>query len=90
MPRGRDDDPHPPRHDHEAWVTCELCLRKVPPQLITQHHLMPKQKGGKAEHKTPLCKPCHKQVHAIFTNRELAKDTPRSRGYGRRRCSNRT
>jgi hypothetical protein len=24
-------------------------------------------------HKTPLCKPCHKQVHAMFSNKELAK-----------------
>jgi hypothetical protein len=39
--------------------------------LITLHHLTPKQKGGKAEHRTPLCRPCHKQIHATFTNTEL-------------------
>ena len=25
----------------------------------------------KAEHKTPMCKPCHKQLHALFSNKEL-------------------
>ena len=53
------------------WEACSLCERKVPPTLITQHHLTPKERGGKAEHKTPMCKPCHKQLHAVFTNKEL-------------------
>jgi hypothetical protein len=44
--------------------------------LITQHHLTPKQKGGKAEHRTPMCKPCHKQVHATFSNTDLARVYP--------------
>lgn len=46
----------------------------VPEALITLHHLTPKQKGGKAEDRTPLCKPCHKQLHATFSNAELAKE----------------
>jgi len=71
MPRGVED--HPPRHNHDEWIACALCQRKVPPQLITQHHLKPRQKGGKAEHRTPLCKPCHKQVHATFGNTDLAR-----------------
>src|SRR4051812_43671009 len=54
-------------------VTCELCERGVPARLITLHHLTPKQKGGKAEHRTPLCKPCHKQIHATYGNTELAR-----------------
>ena len=37
------------------------------------HHLKPRQKGGKAEHRTPLCKPCHKQLHATYSNAQLAK-----------------
>lgn len=51
---------------------CALCGREVPAELITLHHLKPKQKGGKAEHRVPLCKPCHKQLHALFSNAELA------------------
>ena len=53
--------------------TCSLCERQVPTGLITQHHLTPKARGGKAEHKTPLCKPCHKQLHALFSNKELER-----------------
>ena len=57
----------------EEYVRCALCEREVPPRLITQHHLTPKQKGGKAEHRAPMCKPCHKQVHATFGNTDLAR-----------------
>jgi hypothetical protein len=52
---------------------CALCQRQVPSHLITQHHLKPREKGGTAEHKTPMCKPCHKQLHAMFSNNDLAK-----------------
>ncbi len=52
---------------------CTLCGRVVPKRIITLHHLKPRQKGGTAEERTPLCKPCHKQVHAVFTNTELAQ-----------------
>jgi 5-methylcytosine-specific restriction protein A len=41
--------------------------------MVTLHHLTPKQKGGTAEDRTPLCRPCHKQLHATFDNRELAR-----------------
>jgi hypothetical protein len=62
---------HPPSHDDSG--TCELCQRRVPRGLITLHHLVPKQKGGKADVRVPLCKPCHKQIHATFANNDLAK-----------------
>ena len=54
-------------------VRCQLCERAVPGRLITLHHLTPKQKGGKAEDRTPLCKPCHKQLHAMYSNADLAR-----------------
>ena len=60
----RHPDPHQPQ-------PCSLCQRLVPPHLITLHHLKPKERGGKAEHRTPLCKPCHKQLHATYSNKEL-------------------
>jgi 5-methylcytosine-specific restriction protein A len=56
-----------------STLTCSLCGREVPAHLITQHHLKPREKGGTAEHRTPLCKPCHKQLHALFSNNDLAK-----------------
>jgi hypothetical protein len=60
--------------EHDSWARCELCERDVPRALITMHHLTPRERGGKAGDRTPLCKPCHKQLHATFGNRELARD----------------
>ncbi|HEY7116288.1 MAG TPA: HNH endonuclease signature motif containing protein [Tepidisphaeraceae bacterium] len=56
------------------WQRCSLCERLVPLSLITLHHLKPRQRGGKAEHRTPLCKPCHKQLHATYSNKELDRE----------------
>ena len=52
---------------------CRLCEREVPRGMITLHHLTPRQKGGRADVRTPLCKPCHKQLHATFSNAALAQ-----------------
>ena len=57
--------------------TCGLCERQVPREMITLHHLRPCEEGGKAEHRTPLCRPCHKQLHAVFSNKALAKSLDR-------------
>ena len=53
--------------------SCSLCERMVERGMITLHHLTPRQKGGRPEHRVPLCKPCHKQLHATWSNAELAK-----------------
>src|SRR5687767_5730081 len=66
---------HPRDKDCETG-TCQLCNREVPRSLITLHHLTPKQKGGKADDRTPLCRPCHKQLHATFSNADLARAYP--------------
>ncbi|RYG49735.1 hypothetical protein EON79_00305 [bacterium] len=56
---------------------CQLCERDVP--TTTVHHLVPKQVGrrkGRKIHELPtadLCSPCHKQLHALFPNRELSE-----------------
>ena len=62
-----------PRPPEPPTPACSLCQRQVPAELITQHHLKPREKGGKAEHRTPLCRPCHKQLHALFSNADLAR-----------------
>ncbi|WP_454191666.1 HNH endonuclease [Paenibacillus sp. Marseille-Q7038] len=49
--------------------TCALCKRKVP--VTTVHHLTPREEGGKDKPTANLCIPCHKQIHNLFTNREL-------------------
>lgn len=53
---------------------CAFCDRHVPGNLLTWHHTLPRQKGGKAEHRVPMCRPCHKQIHATFSNRQLERD----------------
>lgn len=49
---------------------CELCERET--QTLTGHHLIPKEKGGRDYHVAYLCKTCHAQIHALFTNLELS------------------
>ena len=38
----------------------------------TVHHLLPKEMGGTFGHTAHLCIPCHKQIHALYTNKEIA------------------
>jgi 5-methylcytosine-specific restriction enzyme A len=49
---------------------CELCSREE--VEVTVHHLTPKEMGGTFMPTADLCIPCHKQIHALFTNEELA------------------
>lgn len=50
-----------------SFDPCPLCGR--PNDDPTEHHLVPKSRGGKIT-KT-LCRDCHKAIHAVFTNVEL-------------------
>lgn len=64
---------------HKSSV-CELCQRDCP--KLTVHHLVPRQqtKRRNKRHRADLgptidiCSPCHKQVHTLFTNKELAAE----------------
>ncbi len=49
---------------------CELCEREV--TKTTKHHLVPKSQKGTVT--ADLCSPCHRQIHALFTNKTLAKE----------------
>ncbi|OLS40403.1 restriction endonuclease [Bacillus sp. MRMR6] len=49
---------------------CELCGRSDVETTI--HHLLPKEMGGTFGPTANLCIPCHKQVHALYTNEEIA------------------
>ena len=51
-------------------VACPLCDREILPIQRDAHHLIPKSKGGR---KTRfLHRICHRQIHALFTESELA------------------
>lgn len=50
--------------------TCELCFRDE--VEVTVHHLTPKELGGTFMPTAKVCFPCHKQIHALYMNEELA------------------
>ncbi|MGN6369639.1 MAG: HNH endonuclease [Phycisphaerae bacterium] len=53
---------------------CVLCGRVVGERYLTWHHVVPREEGGGAEDRVAMCKTCHKQVHAVYTNKELARE----------------
>jgi 5-methylcytosine-specific restriction endonuclease McrA len=67
VPARRPDDrlsrPQPP---------CPLCER--PLIHPTDHHLVPRSRGGRSEHTVRICRDCHGAIHALLTNRELERD----------------
>lgn len=52
-------------------VICPLCNRTIPPLHRDEHHLIPKSHGGR--HTAVLHRICHRQIHAVFTETELAR-----------------
>ena len=63
--------------------TCELCKRGE--IETTRHHLIPRttHKNKKTKKETehedriktvPLCRPCHSQIHRIFTEKQLERE----------------
>ena len=53
---------------------CALCGRAIPPDVAqSQHHLIPKLKGGKGGETVLLHHICHKEIHATLTEAELAR-----------------
>lgn len=59
-------------------TTCALCRRVIPdgriadPQVVQEHHLRPEERATSPT--VMLCRPCHEQIHATFTNDELRDD----------------
>ena len=49
---------------------CELCQREN--ITLTKHHALPKEEGGDVEDIVMICSDCHRQIHALYTNKELA------------------
>ena len=50
---------------------CPLCERPIPPSERDAHHLVPKSKGGVQTE--VLHRICHRQIHALFTETQLAR-----------------
>lgn len=59
-------------------TTCALCRRVIPdeviddPQVVQEHHLRPEERATSPT--VLLCRPCHEQLHAVFTNTELREN----------------
>lgn len=49
--------------------TCALCGREE--IETTVHHLTPREEGGSDLPTARLCRACHRQIHALYTNRDL-------------------
>ena len=56
----------------KAPLICPLCEREIPTAQRDAHHLIPKCKGGRETQF--LHRICHRQIHALFTEKELAND----------------
>jgi hypothetical protein len=55
----------------EPDPTCPLCLRPIPPDVPQSlHHMVPRLKGGPVVRVHHIC---HKEIHARFTETELAR-----------------
>ncbi len=52
-------------------MICPICERPIPDSQKDAHHLIPKSKGGKTTEY--LHRICHQQIHALFTETELAQ-----------------
>ena len=55
---------------HNQDVVCPLCERPIPAAQQDAHHLVPKSLGGKQT--VVLHRMCHRQIHALFKEAELA------------------
>lgn len=67
----------------EQNLCCALCQRQTP--ALTRHHLIPRSLHQRSwvrrsftreeRHETCwLCRPCHKQVHAILSEAQIARE----------------
>lgn len=63
-------DSEPKMAPKNLVLICPICERIIPESQKDAHHLIPKSKGGKATEY--LHRICHRQIHALFTETELA------------------
>ena len=61
---------------------CALCRRE---EVLTAHHLIPRTRHhnkrnkrdfdrGVVKQTVGICQPCHAQIHALFSEKELERD----------------
>lgn len=52
-------------------ATCPICRHRYARAELTNHHLVPKSRKGKET--VLLCRNCHRQIHALYTEKELER-----------------
>lgn len=52
-------------------MICQLCERDV--DVLTEHHLIPRVKGGLKGDRIDICVQCSRQIHCMYDNKKLAK-----------------
>jgi 5-methylcytosine-specific restriction endonuclease McrA len=57
----------------EGIPSCPLCGRPVGTESLSDHHLVPRSRGGRAS-QIPICLDCHKQIHAMYSNKRLEEE----------------
>lgn len=63
------------RMDDDTDPICPLCLRPIPRAARQSlHHLVPRLKGGKGGPTVLLHQICHSEIHARFSEGELARE----------------
>jgi len=53
-------------------ATCPLCERILVRK--SDHHLIPRTRGGTGTATLPICRDCHDAIHAQFSNKELESE----------------
>lgn len=61
-----------PEQTRAEILECPICLHDWPRKELTRHHLIPKSRKGRDT--VLICQPCHKQIHAVFTEKELERN----------------
>ena len=60
--------------DNSGMPICPLCGRPIPPEARqSKHHLIPRLRGGKGGETVLLHQICHNEIHATFSETELAQ-----------------
>lgn len=54
-------------------MICPLCDRVMDEMDADEHHLVPRQHGGRKHPTVMLHRFCHTKIHSVLTNKELAK-----------------
>lgn len=63
--------------EYPAWtqpnppLVCPICQHEYERRDLTRHHTIPKSRKGRET--TLVCRPCHTQIHATFSEKELER-----------------